>query len=419
VVPTVVTARWTTAAPSTGQVRFWEQGGAELSSAPSLTLATSHEVVLVGLPELVDAQARVDATDAQGTRSSGVVDFETGALPPSTPRPTWEIGADEGLGGPTLLAVATMSTQSERWIQVLDPAGRVVWAWGGPGLETQRARLTRDGKGVVILDAEVKSPGMDLVRVDWDGTERWRLPVPGGHHDFDLVDDDRFLVIRGETREVTLGGAPALVSGDTLVELHRDGGERVFWSVWDHYSPAETDNLGAPMPGQDALEWTHGNFLHYQREAGRVDFTLRNLSVVGGVDLASGSQQWLLRGGPGLPVPLENPHSAWPFEGGLLVFDQGDYLHAGCAHVVRLVGDLAAGEAQLGSSFPAEGCVPVFYLGNAQALDGGQALVGWGSAGMLEEADVETGATTRRLRYPSPAWVLYSERVPSVGLPLD
>lgn len=417
VVPTVATVRWTTREPSTGAVQFWEQGGDGVRSVASAMASTSHEVVLVGLPEVVDAQARVEATDATGTSRSEVLDFETGALAAAVPRPVLDGDAEGSLGGYTLAPVSALSVVPTRYLTVVDPAGRLVWAWGGEGLETQRGRLTHDGQGVVIMDAEMEGAGMDLVRVDWDGSERWRLPVPRGHHDFDLVDDETFVVLRSDVREAELAGQVVSLAGDAVVELGLDGQERELWNTWDHYTPSETDRIGAPAEGDDVREWSHGNFVELHPDTGQLDFTLRNLSVAGSVEAATGAQRWLLRGGPGTGVPLENPHSAWPTDEGLLVFDQADYEAGGCSRVKRLVGDLPAGQAEEVWSYDGEACFSVFYLGNAQVLAEGRMLVGWGSSGVVDEADLWTGAREWRLRWPAETWVLYVERVDTLGPP--
>ena len=413
VVPTVARVRWTTDQPSTGTVSFWEVGGEVLGSRVSSVSATEHEVVLLGLAEGVQAELQVQVNDETGTWTSQVVPFTTGTFDPIVPRPVLSHGtAADSLGGYTLLPMGGLEA---RWATIVDAHGRLVWAWGGAELDTQRMRLTHDGLGVILADRELGQPGFDLLRVDFDGTEVWRIQVPDGHHDFDLIDDETFLVIAGEPREVTWMGAPHVLIGDKLVEHRIDGSQRVIWNAWDHLTPQDGDPVEPSSEYKGAFTWTHANFIRYDAGTDRIHFILRNLSYITELERSTGAQRWVLSPETGAGDSLYYPHSVWPIEDDLLVFNQRDYIHDACSEAVLLDHDGVSSTVTPTWTYGTETCKSVYYTGNAQPLEEGRALVSFGSSGVLDEVDMGTGALRWRLTSDLATWMLYAERVAALG----
>lgn len=413
VVPTVALVRWQTDQPTTGRIRFGEVGGTvyvvETVGEPS----TSQEVVLVGLAEAVDAEARVEILQGDEVVSSQTLPFKTGTLPTAVPRPTLSVGAaTDSLGGFTLLPVGTLE---ERWATIADAQGRLVWAWGGEDLDTQRMRLTRDGRGVILSHRELGRPGMDLLRVDFDGTQRWRFNVPDAHHDFDLVDDDTFVVVAAEQREVQFMGAPMVLVGDKVVEVELDGTQRVVWNAWDHLAPQDGDRIEPSSEYMGAWSWSHGNYLRFSPETDTVQFILRNLAYVTEIDRGSGQAVWTLSPATSAGTALSFPHSVWTTDQGLMVFNQRDYIAEQCSGASLLEVDEPSGAVQETWRYDSEQCLSVYYTGNAQPLEDGRALVAFGSSGLLDEVDMATGQLHWRLAVESGWWLLYAERVAALG----
>lgn len=419
VVPTVTIVTWRTDVPTYGSVTFREDGGELMQTAMETEASLEHEAVLVGLPESADAVLNVVSKTDDGLDTTDPVAFSTGVLAANIPRPA--LAFEPLPAGSAGFTIVPMATMDGRWATIVDSRGRMVWAWGGVDLDTQRVRLTQDGKGVILMDRERDTPGMELVRVDWDGTERWRLPIEDGHHDFDLVDDDTFIALAADVRDVEQPDGPVSLVGDKLVEVELDGNSRTLWSAWDHFEaiPGEVANESIDYPG--SWDWSHGNFVHYDREADAVQLTLRELDAAVEVDRATGETAWIMAdvGGDfrntGTEPLLRFPHSVVPLDGGLLVFNQGDGEAGECASASIISVDEAQGTAQRSWNYTSDACFFVNYLGNAEPLADGRVLVSFGIAGAIDEVDGATGETIWRLQVEAPAWILYVQRFDGFG----
>lgn len=410
--PTVARVTWRTEQPTTGAVEFWYGDDEPRWVRGADGVATEHEAWLVGVPELTEASFRIYAYEDDILATSETGTYTTGNLSASVPRPEVERDSDPAhFGGLTLVPVAS---GPDRWTTLLDRAGRLVWAWGGPELDTQRAHPTMDGRGVIMMDRWPGVTGTDLVRVDYDGVEQWRISIPYGHHDFAMVDDDTFLVVRNSYRVVQFGDEARNLAGDEIVEIRRSGGERVVWSVWDHYEASVSDPMHMMSDGT-AWDWSHANFLRYIPETDEIHLTLRNLNVATGIQRSSGEVLWSLRSPVGTGDVLDFPHSVWPTEQGLMVFNQRDYNSGQCAHVVELAGAPADTSPERSWTYEGSDCTGVYYVGNAQPLPDDRVLVSWGSSSVIEEVDRSGAEAPWRLVYPAQTWVLYVERLTGAG----
>lgn len=417
--PTVARVTWTTDIPTIGAVSFGEVGGPIFQTRADLSPATTHEALLVGLPEGAMAELAVLAWTEEGGARSGSVPFGVGTLAADIPRPRLALGqATDSVGGFTILPVAA---EPSRWVTIVDASGRLVWGFGGDQLATQRVRLTQDGAGLVVLDREMDTPELELVRVDFDGTIDWRLTVPGGHHDFDVIDDETFVVLAADVREFQGPDGPVTLIGDKLVEVDLDGGMRTLWSVWDHVEPELRPDMWTSPKYPDALDWSHGNYLRYDRDSDTVHLTLREIDLAVAVDRTSGQTHWILGSQLGdyqdqtSDGVLHFPHSAWPLGDDLLVFNQRDSFQGECAEAAILTLDDDRAQVERTWRYLSESCHQVSYLGNAQPLDQGRILVAFSTAGVLEEVDGETATARWRLTVDSPTWILYTERFLGFG----
>lgn len=410
--PTVARVTWRTEQPSVGTVEFWHGDGAPRWVRGADGPATEHEAWLVGVPEATLATFRVHAAASDEEVVSEPGTYTTGSLPAGAPRPTLTVGdGEEGVDSLTLVPVATLN---ERWTTIVDRAGRLVWAWGGADLHTQRAHLTMDGRGVVMMDSE--GGIMDLVRVDFNGEEQWRLPVSSGHHDFALVDDETFLVLRNNFRDVELEGETVRLQGDEVAQVDLSGRVQTLWNVWDHFVPSADDSM-EQIGDMNTWDWSHGNFVRYLPETDEVHLTLRHLHAATAFERSSGEVLWTLRASPGGGAALDFPHSVWPTAQGLLVFNQRDYRAGECSAVVALDGAPAAKEPEVSWAYEGPTCNGVYYVGNAQPLPDDKVLVSWGSSSIIEEIGRTDAEASWRLVYPANTPVLYVERIGSAGRP--
>jgi hypothetical protein len=185
--------------------------------------------------------------------------------------------------------------------------------------------------------------------------------------------------------------------------------------VWDHRLPTAQDYTRVSEWYPNALDWTHGNYLGYQAESDSLLLVLRNLPMILEIDRATGAVLWALDGTSAGVGVRSFPHSVWPTEEGLLVFNQNESELGACAEAVALDGTPGTDDLSIGWTYQGDGCFSVYYVGNAQPLAGDRALVSFGSSGLLDEVDLATGQARWRLAVGASDWMLYAERVGDLG----
>lgn len=420
IIPTVSTVTWTTSAPAHGRVRFGEEGGElGLTTADSESLATEHSAVLIGLYEGAQGSLVVEAWNDQAEVSADPQSFEVGILDAELPRPTVLLGDPaDSVGGFFLMPTSALFA---RYVSIADAHGRLVWGYGGGDLETQRARFTQDGTGLIFMSRDITQATMDLVRMDWDGTVRWQINVPEGHHDFDLIDDDTFLSLAYDHRVFTDGADSIDFDADKLIEIDVSGETSTVWTLYDHIQVENPDVLVDPKGG--IAHWSHSNFVHYLPDSDEVLITSREINIAWSINRSDGSVNWMLndlRGdfeNIGSSPVTAHPHSVWPIDGGVVVFNQGQPDSASCATVSTIDLDQAEGTAEVTWTYASDPCYSTDYLGNAQPLADGHMLVSYGKVGVIDEIIEGTGEVVMRWGLSANQEMLYVEHAATLGLP--
>ena len=119
---TVLIARWTTGAPTTGTVHA--SFGDEVLSFPESEAVTTHEVLLIGVPAATTATVTLE----QGGKELASVDVQTGALPAWVSEMTYTTGT-AGFEGVTLVPIVP---DGGGGVVAVDGRGRVVWSYPRP-----------------------------------------------------------------------------------------------------------------------------------------------------------------------------------------------------------------------------------------------------------------------------------------------
>ncbi len=415
-VPTAALVTWETDVPTRGLVRFGEEGALTLATRLEDEATTQHAAWLVGLPELADGSFQVEVTDEGGqTALSEVISYQTGAFEAGLPRPdVVELQPDLGAGGFTLVPLQ-FETQRRQWATIIDAQGRVVWAIEVDET-TNRMRLSPDGGGIIYFDHGPDTPLFTLFSIGWDGAQRWSLDVDGADQDFDIVDEDTFVVLTKDVVTLTFADGPWQVFNDGIMEVSRDGSRRMLWQALDHI-PLDTSQ-SAPQRHlyEGIVDWAHANFLRYEPDADAVCTTMRHLPAATCVDRGSGQPLWLLGEDLGdfaydrSSRLMSNPHSVQLVDDGALIFDQGDEGSGECGRAMLLDLDLDDAWAEVTWDYSSEDCLRPNFLGNAQRLDGGNVVVNFGQAGRLDEVTA-AGEVSMRLEGQLSNYFLYSERV--------
>jgi hypothetical protein len=367
--PTVVEVTWRTDEPSTGAVVFSAAGGPERTT-PEQPSDTEHRALLVGLPPQSEVTVRVEA----GELGSDEVTATTGAVPGVVPPLRVEGGGNDQF------TFTSVMEEARARVVVLDPEGRVVWMHVDErGLSVFRVRPAHDGDGVMYLSSIVRggpSPESELVRVGWDGVESRVVAVPDLAHDFVELPDGTVVALAYEQRGDVLGNA--------LVEIPPSGEPRTIWTTWDCFDPVA-------FPGDDPAQgWTHTNALDYDAVNDVFLVGMRNLDAITAVNPSTGACEWTI-GGPVGDVDIDGDrfHHAHQFErtaDGLLVFDN-DGAPGQVSRVLEYALDPEAKTAESVGSIIADPPLFSFILGDIHRLEGGDTMVVWSAASVLDRYD--------------------------------
>ncbi len=304
--PSFVEVTWTTRTEVASQVAFGP--GSELDLVTPLGPPdTQHSAILRGLPQ--DSAASLQVLTEDGD-SSEVFDLSTGPLEDLF-HPFERTGPE--LDG--FVVTPLYDPGDNGGVVVLDGAGRVVWQHEDDrGLYVTRARLARDGSGVIYNSSDLNGDAdatQALVWVSWTGEEVRTEEVPLLGHDFVELADGTVVSLAFEDR--------GEVVGTKLVEVAPYGTQTDTWSSWDCFDPELTEH------DEMSRGWTFANALDYDEPSDTYTMSFRNFGSLVSVDGASGACDWVM-GGLASTVDIEgetfeHQHQFVRTEDSLLVFD--------------------------------------------------------------------------------------------------
>ena len=211
------------------------------------------------------------------------------------------------------------------------------------------------------------------------------------------------------------------IQGDSLLEVAPDGTLRRVWSVFDSFKVDLSHTWPSYYPADTTVEdWSHINGLTYDEDADEALMTATFNYGVLAVNRSDSVLDWMVsdyQGGDFTntddEVFVANPHSVQRVDDGILVFSRGEPTEPdSCSEAVELSLDFDAMEAQRAWDYGDPDCVLVSFLGHAQRLSGGNTVISWTTAGLLDEV---TGDGTLANRTSLPAGIFFGlpEHVPS------
>ncbi len=409
---TVLIARWTTEAPTTGTVHA--SFGDEVLSFPESEAGTTHEVLLIGVPAATAATVTLE----QGGEELASVDVQTGALPAWVPEMTYTTGTT-GFEGVTLVPIVP---DGGGGVVAVDGKGRVVWSYPPTHSASElivRARLSLDGRHVLYNTPadSADAPGA-VHRVALLDSSRDTIELTGGHLDFVEPTPGGYATLGWDLRELE----GRRFAGDHIVERDPDGTERIVWSVWDWFEP-DLERTWPPqyLADPEVEDWSHINGLAYAPDEDAYYVTMTFNDGVARIDRATGALTWVLANSDsdfvwGDDRLVQQPHGVQRLDdGGLLVFNRGYYGDPGShSEAVEITLDETAWTADRRWSYADPGGIKVLFLGSAQRLDSGNTLISWSSGGQLDEVTPE-GELAARLSTAIGAAVGFCVRVEGLG----
>lgn len=355
----------------------WDE--THVTEAVAYTDGTWQATLFLPAGETVDVDAVIttgddeELTDAEAIE----VDAPTSSLPGLT-----ITGADDT----DAVYLLTWPGKRPGLVSIVNREGQTLW-WHESDHQdiVMQARRTNDGRSLVWQNTE---DVYGLTRVDLATGDETFIEVPESHHDFCELPSGEFLVIVTD-RRVQDGIS---VIGDAIVKVSADGTEQEqIWTAWDTF-PFEWDAV--PL-GESTIDWTHANAVTYDAYNNKAIVSLHNLNTVFELDPNTGTVGWRMGGSDGNLIltggePFYGQHGAIRTPSGVLLFNNRDTLKDQAdlwSEAVEYKIDFTTHSYERIWSYDAGKTLFAPVLGNAEPLADGGTMIGWGTAGRLNEID--------------------------------
>ena len=347
--------------------------------SPAGPPGTAHSLLVkgVGALEVIDLRAVVEIDGVR--RESALFTAETGGL---FDVPQLEVTTNRYDAPPQAVLLMTVYVEDGTGtVMMVNLDGEVVWALPAAEGGFSLGVLPEDG-GLAYNTFMPPEPEAGIqswiTRVDQRGEVVEEVDTPDAHHFFTEDREGRLAWLVGEGRNYSGLGQ---VIGDRVLA---EGGVELFDS-FKHLTVYAPPNV----PVGDVLDWTHGNWLHYEPGRDSYLFSAANIStlvefnaqgqvldIINGRGAADGAYHY--RGGS----PFALQHGVhYAANGDLLMFaaDDADRMRA-----VRYAVDRGAKLIEEVWSFGEDQDRHPSLLGEVQELPDGNILISWGAWGIVQ-----------------------------------
>lgn len=396
------------AADGVGFVEFGLDGAFDRRT-PDVPSGAPREVPLLGLKSGRTYAARAVVVDGSGARhESEPMTVEVPPAPDDLPSFVIDTRTAEAAGGYRALSVLG---PVRHFLGIVDADGDWVW-W----MSVDRTQLVTqlapswDGTSLLWLEYpgnEEEQPGkVRRVRLDGDGAPV-DLSVRTGHHAFVEHEDGAIAWLGADWRVTDIDGVGSgLVLTDRLYEQHPDEADPTArFDFFDDFpqEPAricEHSDEPVELALGTAFEWTHSNSLMFVPSLDSWLLNSKKADWLVRIDRATGAVVWVLHGPDG-DFTGPSGEDLWPdadrfglwshghlseaWDGGLLMFDNGDHRDPPVSSVAEVHWDDTTFTAERVWEFVhPEGGYSV-ALGDARRMPNGNLLTAWGQLGELME----------------------------------
>jgi hypothetical protein len=435
--PIVATVAASPHVPAVALVSFTGEGdafveyglaGAFDHVTPTESGATDHTIAVIGLEAGKTWDWRAVLVDSDGNRRESAPG--TFAVPPPPVPVTLDTALTTGTFDGWLL-VSVVDFGEASWVGFIDADGDWVWWVESLGNGIISNELGNDGRSIVF--AEFGPEAVDtghLVRVSMDGRTRTETRVVRGHHDFvEHADDGTFAFVSFEPHEidgVTWGGDTIRVGPEGMTDADDPG--ILFDTIEDvGIAPSEVcDHVeeGNKLGITGVVEWSHGNSLVYLPAENAYYLLARYTDWLLKIDATTGDVIWHLNGSGAYAGDFtrldgqlwSHPHLSELWDGGALVFDNGDHYAPPKSRVVEVSWDETAMTANIVRTIERPGSLFASAVGDTRRLPDGRIATAWGNlsdvtihstAGDLEwRATIPDGLFAARIRHTPDLYVL-------------
>ncbi len=410
-IPAVLACTWTSDDSATGFVEFWLEGiSAEVRTTPHGPQGTQHDVAVLGMKAGRTYEYRVVQTVGTSRIEGPLTTHVVPNVPANFPQPelvSVDVARSEVAGGYVLIAIAMMGAPPFTVVAILDGDGDYVW-WTSSDTDglTIGPRFSRDGRSIRYLQSDMSwlEDIGTIVRVSLDGDEIEETRALLGHHQMwenadgslSWLGFDYATVDTVEWASDAIRTAPEGID-DTYVPT-----EEFAWfdayavDPWEAKPGADLVHLG------EGIEWTHSNSLMALDDASFYVMA-KNLDCLLKVDRATGGITWQIGGmygdftyADGAPVwtSLSNAlfsqsHMSHIWDGGMVVFDNGDFSNPKVSRAVEFAWDEANFTIEEVWHYDEPSGEHTGSMGDVRKLAGGNYLVAWSSLGYLSEVTSE------------------------------
>ena len=407
-IPAVLHCTWSSTAAGAGFVEFWrEADAAAVSATPQGPVSTTHDAAVLGLKAGETYEYRV-VVQTPDTRIEGAIgQHVVPDVPADFPVLTLEsvdLQRSELAGGYLLLAMAVFEPSRFTVIAIVDGEGDYVW-WTRTGSEglAIAPRFSRDGRSVRFLETDMTwSEDLGTIhRLSLDGTDAADTRALLGHHAV-WENADGTLTWLGFDYQ-TFDGVDW--ASDALRTAPEGSGDDVppteEFSWFDAYQadPWEPDPGEALVSLGDGIEWTHSNSLMAIDDTSFYVMS-KKLDCLLKIDRASGAIVWQLGGffsdfthpdGTAVWASLgdndlfSHAHMSQLWDGGMVVFDNGDYHQPRVSSAVEYAFNEGGRTVEEVWRYEEPDGGHTASMGDVRKLAGGNYLVAWSSLGYASE----------------------------------
>jgi hypothetical protein len=366
-------------------------------TAPVDLREPSYRTLLLGMKHSSEYHLRVVATDGHTTLTSDDYTIVTGPLVTGLPEKFVETADGAELsGGFTVTSLMISDTAI-----ILDEDGDYVWWYEVPGLPISRARLTSDGKYMLMGAINVRdADGGAIYKVRMDGMEEAFLDTPDRHHDFTILPEGDIIAYIEFDKE-------GVGTCDRIVELGPDGTKDVIYTLRDDFAHRAVDS-----------EWCHSNAINYVPREDAYYLSVLQFNGILKIDRSTRKLVWIL-GGPESTfegADWNGQHQHHVLESSILLFNNAGGVSE-VSNALELTIDEAAGRASRIWSYSSD--VQSRTLGDVQRLWNGNTMIAYSNAGTIHEVD-GGGFLQREIVFALGGAVGYAIRRPTLyGPPPD
>ncbi len=360
----------------------YESGGDLRRTAGSKASDGGYEAWLIGPAERTDVTLWLEGSVDGVPFSSETVTQRTGTIGVEVPVQTaWTGTASKLEDGLILLS---WLGDEPSGVALVDRAGRTVWAAETQDRDASLVSAAWTAEGLWTLEEDRNARTGQVVLYNLDGSVAQVIEANDAHHDLTPLPNGGVAWLESDARNTTRWGK---VYGDRIViaEAHREPVE--VFSTWDLYGDASPSETWDGNWYDDGKDWTHANGLTYSEERDSFLLSLAGQSTVMELDAADFNVRWEIEGQQlsQRDARFVLQHSpTWTSDDTVVIF----------VNVGVSVDASWAAEFDVSSNKPTEiwhsgrtGEITTHALGRAARLNGGNTLVNYGVAGVLQEVD--------------------------------